>query len=918
MFYFHGIASQSLVDWFVVKQRLVNRSLPKSYGEERKELKVKFISLLSSWCSRGRFKRDSVESKLMTFNRYQPRAFYGGSGTMIRTTTRALGALLIAFLGLSTVHVSAQVEADAVLDTVAFGQPVDSIALNTVMDEDGDRVFSDADIRKELTCTVSHHNFNSSVTNVAGDTDNDDLVEAEATAFSGVSCTTSGAGAGKILTITIPAGAAQVDDDQGVAKLTIDPAPADVAEGETGFANNDAKVLDLKVLHNIVVKDDLDGICGLEDVEGTDTISLSVNVGECDAADFFDIQVDEGVSSFTYALTADPTVTEISSAGVITKTGVLAETVTVTAQAMRGRGTSAATQGGVQATGDISFVGTAGRSTAGKTAHDSSARSNSLALGETDETLNLGTWFVLAAQSNENPVSYSVDSTSNIEADLDIHTLFTAGPLYDTNNDGVVDTSDTSVEPGVYADLTVKAIGTGTGSVTVTVTQGIGDDAVSVFVKRAHMVNATQVFQVLSFEMLDDWVENTNGRTDEDDPATDADESRDGMDLLNEAIAGNIKSETAELDVDFSVSSEPAGLFALKMTKGDNPVVVIDGETGAPTIEWATDKEVPDAETYDEMVVTLTAKPAGSNADEENLAVTIGIADAEDPTVPAKTCKLVLEGIFAHESSQHPVPKSDLVDMGRACGGTDEDDEITSVVDKVEPACTMDEDDNMTFPEDENVCVVSPDDDETNFVIHTKAADEAGTNATPVKFTVTAGGSDTKPYVFTKEVVVLTGANTPPRFRGGASQATVDAVKENYKGAIGPAEAGAWTAKDVNAAGDDGLDKVTHALQGANAMGIAGGAHLGYCLSANAETGAVSTATCGMGASAFSGLNFERLTTVVSEATEEKGEVRSFTVNLIASDEFRGTATLEIVIQVENVPMKRRRAMKPTRLTPSR
>ena len=149
--------------------------------------------------------------------------------------------------------------------------------------------------------------------------------------------------------------------------------------------------------------------------------------------------------------------------------------------------------------------------------------------------------------------------------------------------------------------------------------------------------------------------------------------------------------------------------------------------------------------------------------------------------------------------------------------------------------------------------------------------------------------------------MVLTGANTAPRFSGGASQVMVDAVKESHRGPIGPADPGAWTASDVNATGD-GLDEVTHALYGANMMGIAGGAAQGYCLSANAETGAVSTATCGMGASAFTGLNFERLTTVVSEATEDKGEVRSFTVDLIASDKFGGTATLEIVIQVENVP----------------
>ena len=220
----------------------------------------------------------------------------------------------------------------------------------------------------------------------------------------------------------------------------------------------------------------------------------------------------------------------------------------------------------------------------------------------------------------------------NIDETLDVITRFTAVNL---NPDDDSDTDDPGEGVGVHATLKVNAIGTGDGSVTVTATQGTAPNAVTVSATQNFDVEATEVFTVLSVEMQDKWVENTDGELEDED------DDREGLDLLNAAIAANIKSTTAALDVDFSVTSVPAGLFDLQMTEGENPEVVVSETTGAPTIVWAvvggteTAPEravVPDAEMYEEMVVTLTAEPAGSNADAENLAVTIGIADAEDAT----------------------------------------------------------------------------------------------------------------------------------------------------------------------------------------------------------------------------------------------------------------------------------------------
>ena len=827
---------------------------------------------------------------------------------MIRTTTRALGAMLIAFLGLSTVHVSA---ADVILKEKAFGDTVDSIALNQAVGTNGARLFTDAAITAleagTNDCRVDFHEFAATAPkNLADAMPTHVTAATSSNVTSGVTCAIAGVGAGKILNITI-ADNSDAAATQFVAKVHVgdDLLNQSPAAGTVPTAAQTGKVFAQKVLHNVVAKADADivgtaaapGVCGL--VPGADptvddpVATMQIRIDSCDISDLFIEQVTAGVAiaygfSTTQAQLMKVGVTNsymlIDSAGSISDVS----DVVATAIATPTGGTARATH----ESDTFDITGAAGLSS---TAPSATAKTK-LTLGQEMDLGYVSAWFVLRNQAEAgNEVRFTARSSTNINETLDVITRFTAVDLSDPL-DG--DTTDPGESVGVHATLEVDAIGTGNGSVTVTATQGTGPSAVTVSATQNFDVEATEVFKVLSFEMLDDWLENSNFITAE---AVVADR-RNGLELLNTAIEGNIKIETAGLDVEYSVSSEPAGLFALKMTTGDNPEVEVDPMTGAPEIVKRTATTVvPDAEMYDEIMITLTAKPAGSNADEENLSVTIGIADDEDDTEFTATCELELDGIFEHETAQHRVPKSALVAKGRGCVEGDQDDVITSVAGNATPACTMDADDNMTFPEGMNVCVVSS--DETNFVIHTKAAETAGTNTAMITFPVTAGGSDKRRFNFTKEVVVLTGANTAPRFSGGASQVMVDAIKETRAANmnIGPAETGAWTASDVNATGD-GLDEVTHALQGANAMGIAGGAHLGYCLSANAMTGAVSTATCGIGASAFSGLNFERLTTVVREATDELPEVRSFSVNLIASDKFGGTATLEIVIQVENIP----------------
>ena len=819
---------------------------------------------------------------------------------MIRTTTRALGALLIAFLGLSTVHVSAQVEADKVLPTVAFGQTVNSIALNTVMveDEDGDeeRLFSNSDIMSLATgdtdCSVSHHHFKSSVTDVT-DTDNDDLVEDVSTSFTGVACSISGAGSGKILTITVAESTARADDDQGVAKVTVDPNDDDVPD-DTGTPNvdesrnNDAKVFDQKVLHNIVVKDDLEDICGLEEVTGgTDTISMSVNVDECDAADFFEIQVRTGVS-FTYALTGSPAETEIDSGGDITKTGVAAETVTVTAQAMTGRGSNAAPRGPVATTTDISFVGTAGRSSAGATVQRGTGSAlERLALGESNTENHIGQWFVLGDQATA-PVKYTSSSSAGLEDTLNVITHLTTGAL-DLDGDGATTTTDvggideSSVPAGVYAHLTVKAIGVGGQSVTVKATQGTGDDAVSVTVRQRYMVEETTVFQTLAVELADEWEENSNKATD--------------LETLNSVVSSNIDSDTANYDIDYEVSSSPSGLFVL-VDDDEDGEPDRDATTGAPEIEWAgtgtNRKKVPDAEDHDSFTVTVSATPSGG--DKEDLVVTINIENVNDEA-DFEGCEdedFVLDAIFVEEAGEHRILHSALEGMALACVEDDDGDEITASVRSATPACDEDDDGDAEFPDGENICAATDDgtddDGDEAVVIHTTAADTAGTTkktiTIPVRVTVDSPivgeADDTETYNFTKEVVVLTGSNTAPRFKGGASQVTVK-VKETTKAGveIGPEDDGAWTATDVNAAGD-GDDEVTHSLAN-NGKGT------GFCLTADEDTGEVETARCN-----------PKSTTDKSAGIDFEKTGASFTTTLIATDKFGGTAQLQIVVTVED------------------
>ena len=385
------------------------------FGEERRELKFKFISLLGSWGSRGRFKREATESISMKFDRNQPRAFYGGSGTMIRTTTRALGAMLIAFLGLSTVHVSA---ADVILDEKAFGDTVDSIALNAAVDADGDELFTDAEITAleagSTDCRVDFHEFAATAPkNLADAMPPHVTATTSATVTSGVTCAIAGVGAGKILNITIAentdAAATQfvakvhVGDDMSTHTITGGEAPTEAQTG-TVFAQ--------KVLHNVVAKASTDvigttampGVCGLVPDPDTPTdnphATMQIRITKCDISEFFTVQVPTGVD-IAFALTgngdgllAKPMgemgenyVLEESSAGAITDvTGVA-----VTAIATPTGGSARTTH--TSPTFDV--IGAAGLSDTAPGATDEIT----LTLGQEMDLGYVSAWFILRDQS---------------------------------------------------------------------------------------------------------------------------------------------------------------------------------------------------------------------------------------------------------------------------------------------------------------------------------------------------------------------------------------------------------------------------------------------------------------------------------------------------------------------------------------
>ena len=797
---------------------------------------------------------------------------------MIRTTTRVMGAILIALFGLSTVHLSA---ADNILPVATFGDELDSIALNTLMQgTTEDPLFTDEQIGLIDRCTVTHFAFKTGVNVVtAGPMDLDDP---EGTSpndpLVGVACTIAGTGSGKILTVNIPSssGSGQI---QGVAKITLDPEDPeveddpdtpDVDEGEA-----DAKVIAQKVLHNVVAKESIVGVCDLK--AGTPpTRSMSVNIDKCDVSDLFTVQVKTD-ATFTY--TVDSTnAMRLGKVGTTNEYMLTdaagAANVTVTAQAMKG--TPKVAHGAAPVSAEFSFTGTAGRSIEGAKLMAITASPLSLALGETHVTPDVGSWFILADQTEPgNEVRFTATSSPKLEHELDVTTVFSA---FDHDNDD--DTPDRL--PGVYADLEVKAIGvtgmTQTANVTVTATQGSGDDAVKVSVTRKHKVTPTEVFLTLVLKLPDEWKENTSP----------------SLGDLNEAIAANIKDEIGDddLDVDYSISSDPGRLFELKSTE-EGEVIVTDG---APTVEWAESKKVPSYEgNEDGIEITLTATPGGGSASED-LMITVGIEDVnDDPVVDTESdeCEDVedLDELFVQGADQHTILNSVLEGKALACV-SDEDtaDEIEAAIGVVTPTCGTDsaDDDITVIPEGTNICIAKG---EESVVIHTRDADVAGTTTETIKIEVTVtSDEDEVDFNFTKKVVVLTGSNTAPRFPGGSSQVMVDKFKETTKiMSVGPAEADAWKAADVNASGT-GLDEVTHMLQGANAKGILNGYARGYCLKANSSTGAVSTSKCSSAPTEKrAGIDFEKTGA-------------SFSVNLIASDKFGGSATLEIVVNVTNEP----------------
>ena len=402
-----------------------------------------------------------------------------------------------------------------------------------------------------------------------------------------------------------------------------------------------------------------------------------------------------------------------------------------------------------------------------------------------------------------------------------------------------------------FANLEVTSFELGTQSATVTMTYTpTGGDPEVAELTLKYLVEDTQIFLVSSLAPTESWEE-------------ESEVNLNAPGGLNSLLADNVRPthNGAVLDVSYEVSSVPAGLFE----------VSVHATTGDPVLSWVEGESVPSYEAYRQIIITLRAHP-DSDEDGERMVIVVQIEDIDDPLL-ADDCSMTLPKVYLTEGESHTLFYDAALKARVESCVSDEDHQYTSAITSATNPSgdyTLNAQGNVTRGIYAEVVA-------GNVVVSTASETTAGTVVSPIRVEVTVTNDADPPQTVTAsisfDVAMLTGTNTPPRFPAGATQvtATVNETSDAFQ-LVGPRAGESWQATDLNAAG--GGDAVEHSLD-ATANGT------GYCLQADAITGRIVTGTCG--------IDYETI------------DSNPISVNLIATDQYGGSATLNVLITVQNV-----------------
>ena len=714
--------------------------------------------------------------------------------------------------------------ADEMLPTVGFGDAPDSVNLATVTGSDGQRLFTPAQVSAitsgDCSSGVTQHSFKADVDPVTAEADD---AETDVNALLNLiaTCQIAGQGNVKILTVTVPTVSGD-DVEEGIARISI-------TSGTGGTAVT--KVLAQKVLHHIRAKTaatlTVEKPCGIEGdpLAG----SMRVRVDTCEVTQFFRVQVPATGMTFDYAVTGNDFAPIDTDAGTTTYHMVNRTTANleVTATAMRdGAQVGAPHRIGRDSSLNIAITGTAGLSQNGFDAAASATRTQ-IVLGQTLAAREVSGYFDI--DTTDGSISYEATPTSGLEAEIIV-----------------------SLNPQA-ANLTVKGIGVGDQSVTVTATHNpTTGNPTSVDIVLGYSVRDTQIFKTLTLRPVEKWPEETE-----------VDLDKTGG--LNDVLADNVDPTegTDVLDITYTVTSEPEDLFEVEA----------HSTTGDPELSWATGKMVPSYEDDQQVVIELTGA-VGTEDEGEVMTITIEVEDTDDALITAD-CTGGLDKVYLAEGESETVGYAGAIsNMVDECV-SDEDNTFTgSISGASNPSADYELDSDGDVERGIYAKV-----EEGEVVVTTAAEDTAGISTSRVTVIVTVTNDATPPETrdvqFRFDVVMLTGANTPPRFPGGATQVQVTLDETTVAGRlVGPPSGDSWAARDVNSSNGGDGDVVKHRLQTPEGMG--------YCLVVDEDTATVRTGECGIDAEGVAS--------------------NPFSVNLIAEDRFGGSASLEIMITVNDVP----------------
>lgn len=450
-------------------------------------------------------------------------------------------------------------------------------------------------------------------------------------------------------------------------------------------------------------------------------------------------------------------------------------------------------------------------------------------------------------------------STTSVALGAELQPL-SLWPYFVFDNTSGVISFDVETSDGLEADISVGVdfanlvvtsfeLGAQSATVTMTYTPTGGDPEVAELTLK-YLVEDTPIFLTASLNPTETW---------EEESEVDLDASGG----LNSLLADNVRPTHggAVLDVSYEVSSVPTGLFE----------VAVHATTGDPVLSWVEGETVPSYEAYHQVIITLRAHP-DSDENGEKMVITIQIEDIDDPLL-AVDCSITLPKVYLTEGETHTLFYDDALKTRVELCVSDEDHEYTSTITSASNPSrdyTLDAQGDVTRGIYAEVVA-------GNVVVSTASEDTAGTVVSPISVEVTVTNDADPPQTVTAsisfDVAMLTGTNTPPRFPGGATQVKVTVNETSDQSQlVGPLAGESWQATDLNAVG--GGDAVEHNLdETANGSG--------YCLQADAVTGRILTGTCG--------IDYETI------------DSNPISVNLIATDRYGGSATLNVLITVQDI-----------------